>query len=343
MNELLLGLLSALLATNQVSAASNVVARTTGLAVPVTDPADPVEREYQELLARDDAAQEEVDEWIKQSEASPDAAANLTLNARIKQRFESVESGYVDFLRRNPGHTRARLAFGSMLSDFGRGDEAVAQWEKARELDPRNPATWNNLADHFSHVGPARKCLEYFAKAVELAPQEPLYRYNLATAVAVFRVDARDLYRLPDDQAVLRKAIELYRDARQLTPADFKLATDLAQVYYLLQPAPAADAAGRVRAREAFVAEGVRAWQDAEKLARDELDRQGVAIHLARFCGMHGQYAEARKQLAIVAHPGLADVKARVARSLDEKEKGTRDHPSAAPAGAEPAASTPAR
>jgi tetratricopeptide (TPR) repeat protein len=230
-----------------------------------------------------------------------------------------------------------------MLSDFGRGDEAVAQWEKARELDPRNPATWNNLADHFSHFGPARKCLEYFAKAVELAPQEPLYRYNLATAVAVFRVDARDLYRLPDDQAVLRKAVELYREARQLNPTDFKLATDLAQVYYLLQPPAATDAAGRDRAREGFVAEGFRAWQDAEKLARDDLDRQGVAIHLARFFGMHGKYAEARNQLAAVTHPGLADVKARVGRSLDEKEKGTRDNLSATPAGPEPAATTPPR
>ena len=324
MNELLLGLLSALLATNQVVAASNAVARATGIEVPVVDPADPVEREYQELLARDDAAQTEVDEWIKETGERADPAATLTLNARIKQRFEPVETAYVDFLRRHPRHTRARLAFGSMLGDLGRSDEALVQWEKARELEPGNPATWNNLADHFSHFGPTRKCLEYFAKAVELGPKEPLYRYNLATAVAVFRLDARDLYQLPDDQAVLRKAVELYREARSISPNDFKLATDLAQVYYLLEPAAATDAAGRARAKEKFVEEGIQAWTAAGKLARDDLDRQGIAIHLARFCGMYGRYAEARKYLAEVNHPGLADVKARVARSLDDKEKGAK-------------------
>ena len=324
MNELLLGLLSALLATNQVVAASNIVARTTGIEVPVVDPTDPAEREYQELLVRDDEAQAEVDEWIKAAETKADPTAHLTLTPRIKQRFESVEAGYVDFLRRNPRHTRARLAFGSMLSDLGRNDEAVVQWEKARELEPGNPATWNNLADHFSHFGPARKCLEYFAKAVALAPKEPLYRYNLATAVAVFRLDARELYQLPDDQAVLRKAVELYREARTISPNDFKLATDLAQVYYLLQPAAATDAGGRARAEKAFVDEGIQAWTAAGKLSRDDLDRQGIAIHMARFCGMYGQYDEARKHLAQVNHPGLTDLKARVARSLDDKEQGSR-------------------
>ena len=45
-----------MLATNQVVAASNVVAQTTGIHVPVVDPNDPVEREYQQLLVKDDEA-----------------------------------------------------------------------------------------------------------------------------------------------------------------------------------------------------------------------------------------------------------------------------------------------
>ncbi len=320
MNELLLGLLSAWLSTNQVLAASNAVARTTGIAVPVVNPADPVEREFQRLLEQDDEAQAEVDEWIKEAEGKPDQPGALTLNARIRQRFEQVEADYVDFLRRHPRHTRARLAYGSLLSDLGRFDDAVDQWEKARELEPENPVTWNNLADHFSHFGPTRKCIEYFAKAVELAPQEPLYRANLATAVAVFRVDAREIYNLPDDQAVLRKALALYRDARALRPSDFKLATDLAQIYYMLEVPAVTNDASRARA-DALIEEGLQAWRDAEKLARDDLDRQGVAIHMARLAGMYGRYAEARRYLETAIHPGLADMKARVARGIEHKEQ----------------------
>jgi tetratricopeptide (TPR) repeat protein len=319
-NELLLGALSALLSTNPVLAASNALARTTGIAVPVVNPADPVELEYQRLLAADDDAQAEADEWIKEAEGKPGSTAALTLPARIKQRFEPVEAGYTDFLRRHPGHTRARLAYASLLGDLGRYDESVAQMEKARELDPANPVPWNNLADHFSHFGPARKCLEYFAKAAELAPQEPLYRINLATAVAVFRVDARELFGLPDDQAVLRKALELYREARKLRPSDFKLATDIAQMYYLLEIPAGEDAAARARADRLFQ-EAMQAWQEAERLARDDLDREGVALHKARLAGMYGRFAEARQFLQAVSHPGLADLKARVARGVEHKEK----------------------
>ncbi len=326
MNELLLSLLSALLSTNQVLAASNAVARATGIAIPVVNPADPVEREYQRLLEMDDEAQTEVDEWIRAAEESPDPGARLTLVARIKQRFEPVETAYTDFLRRYPGHTRARLAFASLLGDLGRHDEAVAQMERARELDPNNPVVWNNLADHFSHFGPARKCIEYFARAVELAPAEPLYRANLATAVAVFRADARDLYQLPDDQAVLRKAIELYREARRLNPNDFKLATDLAQMYYLLE-APA-ETRTNPAAANPVLEEGLRAWRDAEQLSRDDLDRQGVAIHKARLAGMHLRFNQAREFLASVSHPGLAELKDRVARGIELKEKALAEAPS---------------
>jgi len=50
-SELLIGLLSAALATNQAAAVSNFVQKQTGIAITVPDKNDPVEREYQKLLA----------------------------------------------------------------------------------------------------------------------------------------------------------------------------------------------------------------------------------------------------------------------------------------------------
>ena len=57
MASLLSGLLGGLVATNQSSAASNLVYDKTGARFEVADPNDPVEREYQRVLALDDAAQ----------------------------------------------------------------------------------------------------------------------------------------------------------------------------------------------------------------------------------------------------------------------------------------------
>src|SRR2546430_10293396 len=111
MSSLLIGLLSALVATNQPAALSNFVAQTTGALVNVPDPSDPVEKEYQKLLELDDAAQEEVDKWIRDDTAFREQGAGLagaTLGARVEQRLKPVREAYEGFLRRHPDHARDR-------------------------------------------------------------------------------------------------------------------------------------------------------------------------------------------------------------------------------------------
>jgi tetratricopeptide (TPR) repeat protein len=323
MNEFLIGLLGALLSTNQVVSVSNVVARSTGMVLPVTDPNDPVEQEFQKVLALDDGATTEVDQWIKDNNAQVDrgGAASLTLSARIEQRFEQVRQAYDEFILHHPDHARARLAYGSMLNDHQHEEQAVEQWEKARELDPKNPAPWNNLAEAYSHHGPVTKSFEYLAKAIELRPTEPLYRRNLALVVFLFRKDAQEFYHLADDQAVLRRSLELYREARKLDPSDFVLATDLAQVFYYVKPPATDTATAAAEAEQKLCDEALSAWRDAERAAPGDSERQGVNIHMARVCLSHGRFAEARRQLEAVKDPGLEALKSRVARNLAEQEK----------------------
>src|SRR6266568_5283415 len=93
MNDFLIGLLSALIATNQPVAVSNFVARTTGVSVQLPDPNDPIEKEYRKILELDDAAQEEVDKWIRQDTAFREQGAGLTgatLRGRVEQRLKPV-------------------------------------------------------------------------------------------------------------------------------------------------------------------------------------------------------------------------------------------------------------
>src|SRR6266516_2910306 len=143
MDRFFIGLLSALVATKQPVAVSNFVARTTGISVTVRDPNDPVEKEYQKLLETDDTAQEEVDKWIRDETEFREKGAGLpdaTLRARIEQRLKAVRDTYEGFLRNHPDHARAHLAYGSFLMETHEDEEAVHQMEKARELDPKNPA-----------------------------------------------------------------------------------------------------------------------------------------------------------------------------------------------------------
>ena len=320
MNELLIGLLGAALSTNQPAALSNVLSKAAGVRVHIPDPASPAEKEYQKILKLDDEAQAEVDQWIKDAQTFSEKGAGLpqaTLNAKIRQRFEPVHAAYRDFIQRHPAHAGARLAYGSFLTDIGEEEDAVVQMEKAREIEPRNPATWNNLANYYGHRGPVTNAFAYYAKAIELNPQEPVYYQNLATTVFLFRKDAREFYGI-DEQKVFDRAMELYGKALKLDPANFPLATDVAQTYYGIKP---------MRLKEALAA-----WNYALKIANDDIERQGVYLHLARLQLNNNEFFEARTNLALVTNEMYTTLKSRLVRNLAEKqEKAAGTNPPARP------------
>ncbi len=269
--------------------------------------AEPADLAYRRLLELDDAAQDEVDRWIKEDLASRDQRAgetSVTLRPRVLQRLEPVRRAYEDFLKRYPNHTRARLAYGSFLTDLGEEDAAVEQMEKARELDPKNPAAWNNLANHYGHRGPVSKAFEYYAKAIELSPDEPVYYQNLATTVFLFRTDATNYYQCTEQQ-IFDRSLGLYRKALSLAPTNFVLASDYAMTFYGIRPA---------RNDQALAA-----WEAALKIDTTPQEREGVHIHLARLHLNAGHFDEARRQLDQVSDPVYRDLKKRLLRNLEQK------------------------
>jgi len=325
-NDLLIGLLSALVATNPPAAVSNLVQQRTGVSVAVADANDPVEKAYQKLMADDDTAQAEVDTWIKERNSSGIEQSDVQkagLNTRIRRRFEPVIQGYEKFLEQHPKHANARLAYGSFLNDIGEETAAEAQWQKAREVDPKKPASWNNLANFYGHNGDVRKAFEYYAKAIELDPAEPVYNQNLATTVFLFRKDAMEFYKITE-QEVFAKAMGLYRKALSLNPENFSLAAELAQTYYGIKP-PKSDDTNATRQAELKLAdEALAAWRTAQKLSSNDLEREGIHIHFARWQINSGRYGEARKNLDAVTNDFWSASKRTLTRKLTENESGMK-------------------
>src|SRR5262249_35710364 len=244
-NDLLFGLLSALVATNPPAAISNLVYQKAGVTVAAAspNPQDPVEQALQKLLDEDDAAQAEGDKWIleRQQTGRPESDGEKAVSrSRILRGFDPVKKGYEQFLEAHPDHARARLAYGSFLNDIGQEDAAEAQWDRAREVDPKNAAAWDNLATLYGHNGNVRKAFEYYGKAIELAPGESIYYQNLATVVFLFRKDAMEYYHITE-QEVFAKAMELYHKALALDPENFRLAAEVAQTYYGIKPPKSGD------------------------------------------------------------------------------------------------------
>lgn len=305
-------LLGVLAAADQSAEPKQPVAKNARAATDMANPNDPVEKEYLKLLVDDDAAQAEADKWIREAsnpQTSGTPLSKATLTARIEQRFAPVRKAYEDFLQRHPKHVRARIAYGSFLNDINEEDESVVQWEKAKEIDPRDPAVWNNLANHYGHRGPVQKAFEYYAKAIELAPDEPLYFQNLATTTYLFRKDAMEFYKI-DERQVFDRALKLYRTAVRLDPKNFPLASDLAQSYYGIKP---------LRTDEALAA-----WDYALKIANDAIEREGVYLHIARVELNSGRFEDARKHLGSVTNQMYTALKGRLLKNLVEKEKKAR-------------------
>jgi tetratricopeptide (TPR) repeat protein len=224
---------------------------------------------------------------------------------------------YERFLRNHPDSAHGFLAYGSFLNDIGDEEGSKVQYENSKQLDPKNPAVWNNLANYYGEYSPVTNAFAYYAEAIRLNPNEPVYYQNFATTVYLFRKDAREFYHI-NEQQVFDKALGLYQQAMKLAPDNFVFATDFAESYYGIKP---------LRTNDALVA-----WTNAFSLARTENERQAVQLHFARVNIAAGFYDEAQAHLAAVTNAAFADLKNRLARSLIEHKNAPTNTVEAAPA-----------
>jgi tetratricopeptide (TPR) repeat protein len=296
-------------APNGLAGAANPASQTPAPAAAASESKEAIEAEYHKIMDTDDEVQAEVDKWIRENQEYAAKGAGLPqaeLARRIRERFEPVRKAYEDFIRRYPGHAGARVAFASFLGDLDEEEAAQQQLEKALTLDPKNPAIYNNLANIYGHRGPVKQAFAYFAKAIELKPSEPVYYHNFGTTVYVFRKDAAEYFALGEQQ-VIEKALGLYSNAMRLDPDNFPLASDVAETYYTIKP---------LRTDEAL-----KAWTNALHVAHSGVEREGVYIHLARIKMVAGRFAEARDHLNAVTNTLYGELKSRIARRIEERER----------------------
>jgi tetratricopeptide (TPR) repeat protein len=285
--------------TNTQAGDRSAATNATGLA-----PEAAVREELRQLLAADDAAQAEADRLLQENarwrtEAS--GASQEELQLRLRSRFIAVRSAYQQLLTRHPDHVEALLAYGGLLNDLGEDAGAAEQWEKARSLAPENPATWNNLANHYAGSENELKAFSYYEKAIALATNNAAYQRNLGFAIINLRSNAMSYYSL-SEVAVLEKGLQFLRAAEKSLPDDFALATEIGQTLYAIRP---------LRTNEL-----VAAWTRALEVAGDDVERQGVSLHLARAKILAGQPKEAQTWLAAVTNAAFAQLKRQLETQL---------------------------
>ncbi len=325
MNEILVGVLSALLSTNQVVVSNwlRVTAAETRKAQ-AADAVNPAYMDLKRVMEMDDKARGEVDALLEQREAQAARAPELkplSTDTLVEGKLAPVRQAYEDLVSKHPTYAKARIAYGSFLNEMGDSEAAAIQWKKGNELDPKDPAGWNNLGDLYGHSGPVTNAFVCYAKAIELAPGESNYYRNLATVMYVFRDDASKFLKT-NTLGVLDQSMTFYRKALELDPDNFLLAADLAQSYYGF-PTPRSNdpqADRKVILNRSLLALG--AWTNAMQIARDDIERQGVQIHMARWTMNVGRYAASRAALNTVTNTMFDKTKDALLKKLARLESG---------------------
>jgi TolB-like protein/Flp pilus assembly protein TadD len=100
-------------------------------------------------------------------------------------------------LELSPNNSQVHLAYGDLLSNLGRFDEATSEFKTAQELDPTSAVTISYLAYHFVRTGDYDRAITESQKALELEPDAGwplgalgfayLYKGEPAKALGVFQ------------------------------------------------------------------------------------------------------------------------------------------------------------
>jgi tetratricopeptide (TPR) repeat protein len=112
-----------------------------------------------------------------------------------------------------PTAVRAHSGMAHALDLLGRGDEALAAYDKALSLDSDDPSIWNNravlLAETLNRIDEA---LDAYEQALQVAPDYYLARFNRAQLLV-------KLERMGEAKADLRQVYEVIeRDGQDAIP-----------------------------------------------------------------------------------------------------------------------------
>ena len=224
----------------------------------------------------------------------------------FRTQVQSLTHEYERLLRDNPKFALAAAAYGGLLGKVGMRKEAAAMLLKANQLDSDIPFVKNQLGGYLAEEGKPLDAAPYFLAAIKLAPNEPIYHYQLATLL----VEARDDFLRSGEwtRAALDQAMATgFKRAAELAPERFELAYRYAESFYDLAK-PDWDAA-------------LKAWAALEDQAQTPVERQTMRLHAANVLIKQGKPDHARTLIVTVDEPALQGQKQKLVAQLAETAK----------------------
>jgi Tfp pilus assembly protein PilF len=134
--------------------------------------------------------------------------------AYARGELKEMTEGLQRIVRHDRTHTRAYTYLGMAYNNWGRYDEALAAYDKAKELEPRNPNILHNRGISLRNKGECAMAINDYSRALKLKP------------------DDKKVARILVDRGLAYRAMRIYNKA--LEDYDSSLASDpnLGEGYY---------------------------------------------------------------------------------------------------------------
>lgn len=221
----------------------------------------------------------------------------------LRAQFQDLVFDYEDFLKKHPGVAAGYVSYAMLLNQpvLDERKRAAALLLKANQLDANLPIVKNQLGNYLAEDGRPLEALNYYLAAVKLAPEEPLYHYQVGSLLAEAREDF--LKNGSWTRAALDQAMQdAFEQASARAPGNLDYAYRYGESFYDLER-PEWSAA-------------LAFWQALEVKATRPEGREIIRLHQAKVLIHQQKFAEARAVLATVKAPGLAGEKQKLVAQL---------------------------
>lgn len=222
------------------------------------------------------------------------------------QQMEQVCRGYEALLRANPDYANGHAAYGYLLSKLDQRKQSIAMLLRANQLDPNLPLVKNQIGNYLAEEGKPLDAVQYYLSAIKLAPEEPLYHYQLGTLL----YEARNDFLASGEwkqEAVDHAIHEAFRKAAELAPDRIEFTYRYAESFYHRDP-PDWDAA-------------LKAWGALEEKAPTPIERETMRLHAANVLIKQGRHDHARALLDTITEEPLQKQKEKLVAQLAEAGK----------------------
>lgn len=219
----------------------------------------------------------------------------------FRSQLQQVVNDYDLLLKDHPQFVPAYVTYGMLLMKIDMRKEGASMLLRANQLDKSLPLVKNQLGNYLAEEGKPVEAANYFLAAIELAPKEPLYHYQLGTLLT----EARDDFLASG--AWTRNALDsamhdAFRRAMELSPGSIPYAYRFGESFYDLEH-PEWD-------------EALEFWRALEAKVETAVEKQTLRLHQANVLLRDGKREQAEAVLATVTEEVLQRQKQKLVAEL---------------------------